>query len=712
MWHFYLEYSRAGFASRLPRRAAARPSPGRSGDDRDRTAPSDDAARPPAGVARPARRRRCARSSAATCRCGCGPGTAPRPGRSTRRWSSCARPTPCAGCCGTRASSAPPRPTSPASSRSDGDLDAALTHAFAVAPRARAGRRTAVARRAVAARCARPSASARSAGRRPPPASQARVRGRLHSKLRDRRAISHHYDLSNEFYSLILDPSMAYSCGYYADDPVVLARGGAARQARPGLPQARPRAGHDAARRRLRLGLAVAARRRALRRAGHRRDHRGRAEEVHRRPDRRARPGGPGRDPAAGLPRGARARPLRRGRLDRDGRARRRAATTRRTPRCCTARCGPAAGCWSSRCRAPGTHGPGGGPFIESFIAPDMHMRPVGETVALPRARGARGARRARACASTTCAPSPAGWSTSRPTSTRLTELVGEEVVRVWRLYLVGGAMAFRDGRMGVDQILLVRPGGAAHAAAGARLVSAAWSSLVVARVAAAAVVMTVDGAGRARASAGSRRRRGLGARLRRGRARRGARRRRDRPGGAGCCWRWWRVWGCRLAWHIGTPGRAGTARTRATRRCSAGRGGFARRRRARSSSSRASRSGSSRCRCRSAARCDVALVAWLVVGRASCVWAGRGGLRGGRRRPARGVQGGPRPRPGAWTAGCGAGPGTRTTSATPACGGASGWSAASRPAGCPALLDRARAAGDDLLPASSPPAPGCWRRR
>ena len=40
--------------------------------------------------------------------------------------------------------------------------------------------------------------------------------------------------------------------------------------------------------------------------------------------------------------------------------------------------------------------------------------------------------------------------------------LVGEEVVRVWRLYLVGGALAFRDGRMGVDQILCVRPG-AAH---------------------------------------------------------------------------------------------------------------------------------------------------------------------------------------------------------------------------------------------------------
>ena len=32
----------------------------------------------------------------------------------------------------------------------------------------------------------------------------------------------------------------------------------------------------------------------------------------------------------------------------------------------------------------------------------------------------------------------------------------------MWRLYLVGGSLAFRDGRMGVDQILCVRPG-AAH---------------------------------------------------------------------------------------------------------------------------------------------------------------------------------------------------------------------------------------------------------
>ncbi len=51
-----------------------------------------------------------------------------------------------------------------------------------------------------------------------PPASQARLRGRLHSARRDRDAISHHYDLSNDFYSLILDPHMAYSCAYFTSD--------------------------------------------------------------------------------------------------------------------------------------------------------------------------------------------------------------------------------------------------------------------------------------------------------------------------------------------------------------------------------------------------------------------------------------------------------------------------------------------------------------
>ena len=38
-------------------------------------------------------------------------------------------------------------------------------------------------------------------------------------KGRDRAAIAHHYDLSNDFYQLLLDPRMAYSCGYWTEDP-------------------------------------------------------------------------------------------------------------------------------------------------------------------------------------------------------------------------------------------------------------------------------------------------------------------------------------------------------------------------------------------------------------------------------------------------------------------------------------------------------------
>ena len=41
--------------------------------------------------------------------------------------------------------------------------------------------------------------------------------------------------------------------------------------------------------------------------------------------------------------------------------------------------------------------------------------------------------------------------------------LVGEEVARVWRLYMVGGALVFEEGRMGVDQILAVKRSPAAR---------------------------------------------------------------------------------------------------------------------------------------------------------------------------------------------------------------------------------------------------------
>jgi cyclopropane-fatty-acyl-phospholipid synthase len=59
--------------------------------------------------------------------------------------------------------------------------------------------------------------------RRPPvPSIEARVRGARHSQPRDSEAVRHHYDLSNDFYRLVLGPSMVYSCAYYEhpDDPL------------------------------------------------------------------------------------------------------------------------------------------------------------------------------------------------------------------------------------------------------------------------------------------------------------------------------------------------------------------------------------------------------------------------------------------------------------------------------------------------------------
>ena len=47
------------------------------------------------------------------------------------------------------------------------------------------------------------------------PEQEARQSGRLHSKRRDSAAISHHYDVGNEFYELVLGESMTYSCARF-----------------------------------------------------------------------------------------------------------------------------------------------------------------------------------------------------------------------------------------------------------------------------------------------------------------------------------------------------------------------------------------------------------------------------------------------------------------------------------------------------------------
>ena len=55
-------------------------------------------------------------------------------------------------------------------------------------------------------------------GRRPPvPPEEARLSGRMHSRQRDAAAIRHHYDVSNDFYRVVLGPTMTYSCAYFRE---------------------------------------------------------------------------------------------------------------------------------------------------------------------------------------------------------------------------------------------------------------------------------------------------------------------------------------------------------------------------------------------------------------------------------------------------------------------------------------------------------------
>jgi cyclopropane-fatty-acyl-phospholipid synthase len=51
--------------------------------------------------------------------------------------------------------------------------------------------------------------------RNPDAGVRVKLHGKLHSKSRDQQAVSFHYDVSNDFYKLWLDPAMVYSCAYF-----------------------------------------------------------------------------------------------------------------------------------------------------------------------------------------------------------------------------------------------------------------------------------------------------------------------------------------------------------------------------------------------------------------------------------------------------------------------------------------------------------------
>lgn len=99
---------------------------------------------------------------------------------------------------------------------------------------------------------------------------------------------------------------------------------------------------------------------------------------------------------------------------------------------------------------------PGGGPFIESFIAPDMHMRPIGQTIAALEDAGLAMVS-VEAMREHYVRTADAWIQNLENHWDAAVEMIGEEAARVWRLYLAGGRLAFEQGRMGVDQILLAR---------------------------------------------------------------------------------------------------------------------------------------------------------------------------------------------------------------------------------------------------------------
>ncbi|HEY0932446.1 MAG TPA: cyclopropane-fatty-acyl-phospholipid synthase family protein, partial [Trebonia sp.] len=105
-----------------------------------------------------------------------------------------------------------------------------------------------------------------------------------------------------------------------------------------------------------------------------------------------------------------------------------------------------------------GTNAPGGGPFIEFYVAADMHMRPVGETVALIEQAGLE-VLAVQAMRTDYVRTIRAWLDNLEENFAGVQELLGPERARMWRLYLAGGALAFEEGRMGVDQILAVKRG-------------------------------------------------------------------------------------------------------------------------------------------------------------------------------------------------------------------------------------------------------------
>jgi len=298
-------------------------------------------------------------------------------------------------------------------------------------------------------------------GPRPrPPASEARLSGGLHTRRRDRQAISHHYDLSNAFYEFLLDPQMAYSCGYWTQE--ASAEYGLADAQRDKLDLICRKLGLEPGMRLLdvgcgwasllihaaqhygvkAVGVTLSAEQRAL---GQKRVRElGLQDRVEiRLQDYREIPDEPF-DAISSIEMGEHVGqdnyPVYAAQLQRLLLPHGRLLLQQ-----------------MSRGASGNNTAPGGGAFMESYVAPDMFMRPLGDTLNVLEAAGLEvvDVQSLREHYVWTVRP----WlDTLQDNKSEAVSLIGEEQYRVWLLYLAGAALAFEENRMGVHQMLLVRP--------------------------------------------------------------------------------------------------------------------------------------------------------------------------------------------------------------------------------------------------------------
>jgi cyclopropane-fatty-acyl-phospholipid synthase len=291
----------------------------------------------------------------------------------------------------------------------------------------------------------------------PPPAapeSEIRHSGRRHSRPRDRAVIAGHYDIPASFYRLILDPSMAYSCGYWTSGEPGY---GLADAQREKLDLVSDKLGLGPGTSLLDMGCGWGSL--TVHAARHRRSQ---VTSV----TLSAEQGGYTRELLRGLGLADRAQVRIQDYRDTSGGP---------FDAIASLEMGEHVGAdgYPAFCRAlrdllrpggrlliqqmsRGKNAPAGGAFIESYVAADMHMRPLGETVGLLEDAGLEvlGVQALRPHYVRTIRAWLGNLEENLPA---VEAIIGRERARMWRLYLAGGALAFEEGRMGVDQILAAR---------------------------------------------------------------------------------------------------------------------------------------------------------------------------------------------------------------------------------------------------------------